>query len=31
MPPEARWGRLKQNTRQLNIGQIVDAAMEAVK
>ncbi|WP_287906693.1 class I SAM-dependent DNA methyltransferase [Chloroflexus sp.] len=31
VPPEARWERLRQNARQSNIGQIVDAAMGAVE
>ncbi len=29
--PEARWERLKQNARRMEIGQIVDEAMEALE
>ena len=31
VPPEARWQRLKDNARQPTIGQMVDAAMEAIE
>ena len=31
VPPEARWGYLKNQTRQTNIGRLVDDAMEAIE
>jgi len=31
VPPEARWQRLKDNARQPTIGQMVDAAMDAIE